>query len=125
MRELEIDEAFIGQELNKNVSKYGFIGICLAKTSKRVRILELQKKKTFAIKYKHYKQSKDGGKVMADTLVKELIYIDDEYISSCMDLIKAEESEDILKHCVKTLENRSFMVQSISANLRAEANMIK
>lgn len=123
-KELEIEEAFIDQELNKNVSKYGFIGICLAKVSKQRKLKELEKKRIYAKKFIELKKERIDGKVPADSYTREKVQIDDDYIEVCKQLITLEESEDVLKHCVKTFENRSFMVQSMSANMRAETRMV-
>ena len=121
-RELIIDENKINTELQEQPGYYGFIGLLLVKLqrSKDDAEAELNKKSAHLfIKFKT-KMNENTGRENSEKLAEALVEDSEEYIEATKRLNKLKESVGIIKQCLLAFEQRSSLIQSLSANRRKE-----
>jgi len=120
--ELKVDENKINSELKNQPSYYGFVGMLLIKLQRVKDDKEAEFYKKEAELYIEYKTSinpntnRENSKELAEALVKE----NPAYQKLLKEFNNAKENVGIIKHCLSSFEQRSNLIQSLSANLRKE-----
>jgi hypothetical protein len=120
--ELIINENKINTELKEQPSSYGFISMLQKKLIRRMKDKEREKDKTYGRLYLKYKGelAEETGRYTSDEVAKQKAIVNPEYQKSLEDLFMAEEEVGIITSCVRAFEQRSDLIQTISANLRKE-----
>jgi hypothetical protein len=118
--EAQINEDIIQRELKDQPSAYGFLGVLHAKIKKKEADVETSCKRKYAELYVMYKDqiNKITGRPNADDLCREKVLIHPAYIKLEDELNAIREKTNLLAVCVKTFDQRSSLIQTISANNR-------
>jgi hypothetical protein len=120
--ELVINEDKINTEIKEQPSYYGFIGLLLVKLQRQKDDVEAELNKVNAklfIKYKtgiNSSTNRENSKDLAEALVKD----DRTYQDQLTRFNKIKESVGIIQQCLKAFDQRSHLLQSLSANRRRE-----
>jgi hypothetical protein len=120
--EVTISELKVNSELKSQPSKYGFVLMLQGKLRTRFEDLKTQRRK---IRGRLYKQAKDikhegTGRYMSDDLAKAYVEAHPKFIKISEDCIKAKDDLDQIYAAVKAFEQRAFLIQTISSNIRNE-----
>lgn len=122
--ELAINENQLNKEISQQPSHYGFLLILLNKLDKVKKVAKADLDKLEGKLYKKYKSDIDPNtnrpysKEVAEAMVKT----NKEFITTLKTYYKLEEEYGSIKSCVAAFEQRSFLIQSLSANIRNEKN---
>lgn len=121
-RELIISEDKINHELKVQPSSFAFISMLHKKLLRVAKDKKAEMDKTFAIVYTNHKSKidpdtkrpypKESANYMATKSVR--------YQNAIKEYHEAEYNANIIETCVKGFEQRAFLIQTISANLRKE-----
>jgi hypothetical protein len=120
--ELIINEDKINTEIKEQPSYYGFIGLLLVKLQRQKDDIEAELNKVDAklfIKYKtniNLSTNRENSKDLAEALVKD----DRTYQDQLTRFNKVKESVGIIQQCLRAFDQRSHLLQSLSANRRRE-----
>lgn len=120
--ELKIDEGRINDELMEQPSYYGFLTLL----NNRLERVENDKKAELSkISSKlliEFKQEKDPttGRGYSNEVAKALVENQKEYQEALEDYHKAKENKGIISSCVESFNQRSYLLQTLSANVRRE-----
>lgn len=124
--EVAIKKENLRDELTTQPKIYAFIGVLHKKYISKVKDLELDRDKTYAERYIYHLTSEKAPYFIKykmnpnATLAKSYTEKDPAYVAICREVIKAEESKNILETCVKAFEQRASLLQTLSANERNE-----
>lgn len=117
MRELHVDRHDIGRELLKQPGKYAWWASVYSQVESKVEVLEGRLEELFGeLAKKHLKKN---SKLKAGE-IKHQIITDPEYQKLRQRLWRWRSSERILKHAVKSFEQRLHALQSYAADQRKE-----
>lgn len=121
-KELSINQDRLNDELISQPSYYGFLimlqnKLLIVKEDKE-RIME----KTFAKEFKKLLSSvnPNTNRNYSEKLAKELVLSSDNYDKTRIQFIKAKSDYLIMVSAVRAFEQRSSLVQTLSANTRSE-----
>jgi hypothetical protein len=120
--ELVVNENKINTELKEQPSCYGFISMLQKKLIRRMKDKEKEKDKVYGKLYLKYRSElcSETGRYYSDDMAKQKVIIHNDYQKAVEELIIAEEEVGIITSCVRSFEQRSDLIQTISANLRRE-----
>jgi len=120
--ELIIDENKINTELQEQPSYYGFMGLLLIKLQRSKDDAEAELNKITAKLFIKYKTdiNNNTGRENSEKLAEALVEDSDEFNEATKKLNKLKESVGIIKQCLLSFEQRSSLIQSLSANRRKE-----
>lgn len=122
--ELIINEEKLNSEIKDQPSYYGFMGLLLVKLQKQMDDAEAELSKKESRLFIEYKTeinpntSRENSTDLAEALVKD----DDDYQKQLKVLNKIKESVGVMRQCLKSFDQRSHLLQSLSANRRKELN---
>lgn len=118
--EVVVNENKINDEIKNQPSSYSFLGMLHKKLLRKAKDAEKEKEKTYAIMFIKFKKEIDEqtGRPVANDLAKEKAIASSRYQKSVEDHIEAEHQTNILEVCVKSFEQRSALIQTLSANIR-------
>lgn len=128
--ELKIDVDRLNPQIQRQPALYSFLSVLHKRYISLAKTLEKEKKRVWAERFIYYltstncKYYKKMGFHPSQKIAESLVEVDELYQKSIRDLIKAEESQDILETCVKSFEQRASMLQTLSANERNEKKSI-
>lgn len=128
VEELAITTSVIQKDLKTQPQIYSFICMVHNRTIERVKTLEDKKKKVWAQRFMHYlkdrssKYFKENKTFPSQKVAESLAENDSLYKKVLLDLRKAELDRNDLESCVKSFEQRGFLLQTLSANRRSERN---
>lgn len=120
--ELVIDENQINKELKEQPSYYGFLLVLCSKLRRVRDDLKAQHKKVYYKKYIYHKSqtNTESGRITSNDLAEALANNEPDFQAALDKYNKAEEQLGTIESCVRSFEQRSHLIQSISANLRDE-----
>lgn len=120
--ELVINENKINNELKQQPSYYGFMGLLLIKLQRSKDDAEAEVNKKEAMLFVKYKTELDPltNRPYSKDLTEALVIDNDEYQQALKVFNKVKESVGIISMCLKSFEQRSHLLQSLSANRRNE-----
>lgn len=120
--ELVIDENKLNKELKEQPSYYGFMGLLLVKLQRSKDDAEAEVNKKEAMLFVKYKSELDPNtnRPYSNDLTQSLVMDDDEYQKALKIFNGFKESVGIISMCLKSFEQRSSLLQSLSANRRNE-----
>lgn len=120
--ELVVSEDRINSELKEQPASFGFLSLLHKKLSRIKDDCEAEKDKIWGEVYLEAKSQRDEntGRPYANDSAKELANSSPDVLEAIRRLNKAKEEAEIIGACVRSFEQRSHLVQSLSANLRRE-----
>ena len=120
--ELVVSEDRINTELKEQPATFGFLSLLHKKLNRIKDDLEAEKDKIWGEIYLEAKSQRDEntGRPYANDSAKELANSSPKVHDIILKLNKAKEQAEIIGACVRSFEQRSHLVQSLSANLRRE-----
>jgi len=118
--ELVIDENKLNTELKEQPSYYGFLGLLLVRLQRTKDDNEAELSKKEAQLYIAFKTELNPNthRENSNDLAQALVIADESYQKLLSKLNKIKEDVGIIKQCVSSFEQRSSLLQSISANHR-------
>jgi hypothetical protein len=121
-KELVINENKINHEAQVQPSSYAFISMLHKKLIRVMKDREYEMDKRYSELFSKFKVEKDPstGKPIANDTVKAKILQSLSYQRKVSEFLDAEEKANMLEVCVKSFDQRSFLIQTISANIRKE-----
>lgn len=122
--ELIINENKINTELKEQPSYYGFVGMLLIKLQRSKDDIEAELNNTEARLYIKYKTeiNSNTNRENPKDLAEALVINHKDYQDTLLKFHKLKESVGIIKQCLLAFEQRSNLLQSLSANRRKEVN---
>lgn len=120
--ELVINENRINEEIKEQPSYYGFLLILKSKLERLKNDKQASVNKLFAELYVNYKSRIDSNtnRPYANDYVEARINKNKDYTKAIAQVNKAVENLAIVTACVEAFHQRSFLLQSLSANVRKE-----
>jgi len=120
--ELIVNEDKINKELQEQPGYYGFMGLLLVKLqrSKDDKDAELNKKEAELFVRFKTDINPNTGRETSERLADALVRDEEEYQAILKEVNNLKESVGIIKHCLNAFEQRSNLIQSLSANRRKE-----
>lgn len=121
--ELSISPDKINSELKDQPTYYSFLLLLQSKLIVYKEDCERELSKIYARKYIKFSEKKNPltGRNYSDKLAKELAIDSEEYQSAYKKLLGAKNDLGIIQSCVRGFEQRSSLIQTLSANLRKES----
>lgn len=117
--ELQVNENIINDEIKIQPSISGFLGTMLTKLE---RIREDKEAEMNKVYHKLFTLNKskvvDSGRYASDDLSKSMVISSRKYQDALKNYLIAKENASLIKTCVNSFEQRSFLIQTLSANLR-------
>ena len=114
-QELVIDEATIQDDLKTSAQKYAFLKMLHTRLLIKARDLDKNRKKVRAIRLERLIE--DIGAVKRAEVALEK---DKKYRVAYKDWLTVEGQKEIIEVCVKSFEQRTELLRTLSANLRQE-----
>jgi hypothetical protein len=118
--ELVINENQINSELLESPQIYGFLGMLHKKYIRLMEDKEIERKKLHSQAFISYKNDIDPetGKVYSNDMATAYANTDEDYLTATKEYLQAKEHCGVLETCVKSFEQRAFLIQTLSANIR-------
>ena len=118
--EVVIDENRINAEIMDQPSAYAFLGLLHKKLIRVTLDKKREMEKTYSSKYIEYKgmTEESTGRPTANELAKEKAIASGTYQRSIKDYHRAKHEMEILETCVSSFEQRTSLIQTLSANIR-------
>lgn len=114
-----ISEDRLNSEVTEQPSIFGFLTLLQKKLIRKQKDMEIEKNSTWGKLYDKYKLTRgEDGKALNNDHVEAKIKCNPEYIAICKDCNDIEEQVGTINSCVETFNQRSFLIQTISANVR-------
>lgn len=122
--ELVINENKINEELKHQPSYYGFLRLLMNKLDRVKNDKKVELDKVFSSLFINNKDDIDPNtsRPYNNDIAEAKVLEDEEYLEAINNYNKALEDYNIIETCVQSFEQRSRIIQSISANLRDEKN---
>ena len=81
---------------------------------------EAEVEKVYAELFVSYKSAvdKEMGRYPSDDMAKQKVLKSDRYQQALAIYIEARENAQLIKNCLETFEQRAFLIQTLSANIR-------
>lgn len=119
--ETKINQDKITKEAIDQPSSYAFLALLQKRLDKKIADIETSCKRRYAEVYTNLKRviNEDTGRPNADEYCKEKTLLDPQYQELEDKLNKVRGDLGIIEACVKTFEQRQFLIQTISANTRS------
>jgi hypothetical protein len=124
--EVKITKTTMNSEIMEQPQAYAFLTMLHKKLIAHAKQVEVDLERVYGERYMFHSTStksrfyKDMASYPNATAAKELVKKDALYIEAARNLIKAEEDRDTIEACVKSFEQRAFLLQTLSANNRKE-----
>lgn len=125
--ELKIDEVTVNRELKNQPTSYSFICMLHEKLIHRFELLENLVEKRYNQLYVKYKSDTrttyytENGKFPSDDLCKAMCIKNKDYQNLIKKMLTIKNQRDIIKTAVRGFEQRSFLIQTLSANIRKQS----
>lgn len=121
--ELRVDEDIINDEVVGNTQIFAYLNMVYNELNKRNKLLELRNDKYKSLLYSRF--LKDKNPTTGRPYSKEYIGLemnkDIKYIRYVQEIIEAEKQLDDVKSCIESFKQRKDLIQTVSANRRAES----
>jgi hypothetical protein len=120
--ELSINPKKLNEELKEQPSYYGFLLLLRNRLLTTKEDLEIQKDKVYA---HNYLKTSDAinpstNRPYSDKAAVQKALSAKSYIEASQSFLKAKQDYNDINSCVMAFEQRSSLIQSLSANVRAE-----
>lgn len=121
-QELAVNEMVINKEIKHQPTHYGFLSMLHKGLIKNKDTYEKQYKKAWAKAYLSKKQKIDSttGRAYSNDVAKEYANSSKRYLSLLTKYNKAKHDMGTIGSCVESFEQRSSLIQTLSANKRKE-----
>ena len=119
-KELKITEEIIDSEIKKQPSHFGFLLMLQAKLKKKFSDALVKKKKIQSeiwVDLKGTTNPATGSKYQKED-IQAIVETDEDYIKAQKIVNKVASEVDILEAAVRSFEQRSHLLQTLSANAR-------
>lgn len=117
--ELVVDENIINEEVRSQPTIAGFLSSLAVKLDRIKEDKLAESDKIYHRLFVKFKKAKnDMGRPNTDDMAKSLTLSHKNYIESTNKYRQAKENSDLIRACVKVFEQRSFLIQTLSANIR-------
>lgn len=118
--EVVVNENKINQEIQDQPSAYAFLGMLYKKLVRKAQDKKREMEKTYGIMFIKFKSQTDlqTNRPTANDLAKEQAIVSSRYQKAVIEYIEAQHESEILEVCVKSFEQRSSLIQTLSANIR-------
>lgn len=120
--ELQINENIINKEITMQPSSYAFLGMLHKKLVRASKEKEKLAEREFAKAFVKIKKTLDNstGRAHSKEVAKEEALLDVRYIKALKSYFSVKDMADTVEVALRAFEQRSFLVQTLSANLRKE-----
>lgn len=119
--ELKIDENKINQHLKTQPVYYGFCLMLHKKLTTKFEETKMERKRVYGRLFLSAKENKVmNGRPYSDDAAKVYVESHKSYLAATSACIKAKDDADALFTCIRAMEQRAFLLQSLSANNRKE-----
>jgi len=120
--ELKVDEDTVSRELMSQPNSYAFLLMIRAKLNKYVKNLDKEKKALRATKWEDLIQTKNPYTTRPWTKDEIQFKLDnDEEVDELDDkLMKRQYELELIDNCIRSFEQRSDLIRTLSANLRSQ-----
>jgi len=118
--ELVVDENIINDELKTQPTVSGFLGTLHTKMDRIKEDKEAEMEKVYYelfVKYK--KQKNDYGRPNSDDMAKSMALSNKKYQRAAEEYRTARENSTLIKVSLQAFEQRSYLIQTLSANIRS------
>jgi hypothetical protein len=125
-KELNIPEKSINSEIKIHPASYGFISMLHKRMIGKHRELERERKLRYSNRLQFFLSSKESkfyrknSKFPTKDLALSLVETDKEYIRIQAQILEIENSISLLEVCVRSMEVRANLLQTLASNLRKE-----
>jgi|LSQX01.2.fsa_nt_gb hypothetical protein len=118
--ELKVNENFINDEIASQPTIQGFLGTLFVKLDRIKSDKEAEVEKVYAELFVKYKGEvdKEIGRFPSDDMAKQKVLKSERYQKALAAHIEAKENAQLIKNCLETFEQRAFLIQTLSANIR-------
>lgn len=118
--EVIVNENRINSEIKEQPSAYAFLGMLHKKLIRKAKDKERTMKKIYAVMYIKFKGEIDEqtNRPTANELAKEKAIASPRYQRSVKEYIRVQHESEVLEVCVLSFEQRSSLIQTLSANIR-------
>lgn len=120
--ELVVDENKINEELKTQPSYFGFLTLLMVKLERLRNDKKAELGKTYATLFIYYKDKLDPNtqRPYNNDVTESLVITNKKYKEALENFNKADENYNLIKGCVDAFNQRSHLIQSLSANVRTE-----
>lgn len=120
--ELQINESIISKEIKEQPASYAFLSMLQTKLSEDWALAKINEEKTYNKLYIRYKAkvNKQTGRPNSDDLAKAYTSRNPIYIKAQENTLKLSKQYGTIANCVRAFEQRSSLIQTLSANKRKE-----
>jgi hypothetical protein len=121
-QELQIKEVNINQDLKNQPAIYSFVSMLHKKMLKAKADKQNELEKAYARSYINIKSALDPNtnRPYSNDTAKEQAILDIKYQRLLKSYNNISDKVNVLEVCVKSFEQKAFLIQTISANLRKE-----
>lgn len=121
--ELRIDREKINSEIKEQPSSYLFLVMLYEKLLNEADIAEADMENVYSRIYKTYKEriNESTGRVYDKEYTEHIANASPKYQRAKDKFLKLKGQVGILRACVKSYEQRAFLIQTLSANIRKES----
>lgn len=119
--ELKVNTDDVNKEIVNQPSYYGFLLLLHKKLTTEFEFLKNRRKSLWGKLYLKAKEMKtESNRVYNDEMAKAYADSHPKYTKLTAKCIQAKDDADVLWSCVKGFEQRGFLIQTLSSNLRKE-----
>lgn len=125
-QELSINTKKINDELKEQPTHFAYLSLAMIKLKRARDIEENLLKKIKDSIFIEYKSDTDPqtGRIYSNDLAESYITQDEEYQEQLEKFLEADNNYQIVKTCVDSFIQRKDLIQTLSANVRQEKNVI-
>jgi hypothetical protein len=122
--ELQINESIISKEIKQQPNSYAFLSMLQVQLSYLRDKSKVNEEKIYDKLYTIFKArtNKQTGRPNPDDVAKALAGQNDKYIKARNKTLSLSKQLGTISNCVKAFEQRSSLLQTLSANKRREQN---
>lgn len=125
-QELKIVEKSLNGQIKEHPASYGFISMLHKRMLGKLRELERSRKLRYSKRLQYFSSSKEtkfyrnNGKYPNKDLAVSMVEQDRKYLSILKEITEIENSISLLEVCVRSMELRGNLLQTLASNLRKE-----
>jgi len=117
--ELIVNENIINKEIESHSTIAGFLSTLYIKLDRRRADLEVEMERIYHRLFVKAKgEITNSGRPPSDDLAKSMVIANKKYQLIQARFLDAKEHAQILKACVNRFEERAYLIQTLSANIR-------
>jgi hypothetical protein len=127
-KELTIPEKALNKVIRIHPASYAFLSMLHKRMIGKQRELEREKKMRYANRLQYYLSNKNSkfyktnSKFPTKDLALSMVESDEEYSAIIDKMIALEQSISLLEVCVRSMEIRTNLLQTLASNIRNETN---